>query len=93
MNNVDDKLLPYQVPHKMQIVECLMERKRVLDASDTGTGKTYVAAAACKELGLRPLVICPKAVVPVWADVFNFFNLEYLGLSNYEMLKNCRYYT
>lgn len=91
--NINDKLLPYQVPHKMQIMECLIERNRVLDASDTGTGKTYVTLAVCKELGLKPFVICPKAVVPVWADVCKYFNLGYLGLSNYEMLKNCRYYT
>jgi superfamily II DNA or RNA helicase len=90
---VDKKLLPYQIPHKMQMIEALNIRKRVLDASDTGTGKTYVAIALCKELGLEPFIICPKAVIPVWDDVCKFFNISYFGISNYEMLKNCRYFT
>lgn len=88
-----DKLLPYQVPHKLQLHESLIFRNRVLDASDTGTGKTYVAISECKDLGLRPFIICPKAVIPVWVDVCKYFGVSYLGISNYEMLKGCRYYT
>lgn len=90
---VNEKLLAYQIPHKLQMLEALNIRKRVLDASDTGTGKTYVAIALCKELGLEPFIICPKSVIPIWDDVCKFFNVEYFGISNYEMLKNCRYYT
>lgn len=88
-----DKLLPYQIPHLLQLQECLSIRNRVLDASDTGTGKTYVALALCKELNLEPFIICPKAVVSVWNDTCKIFNVKCFGISNYEMLKNCRYYT
>ena len=90
---VNSKLLPYQIPHKLQMLEAINIRKRVLDASDTGTGKTYVAIALCKELGLEPFIICPKPVIPVWDGVCKFYNVNYFGISNYEMLKNCRYYT
>ena len=60
------KLLAYQVPHTLQLFECLTERKRVLDASDTGTGKTYCALASCKMLKLKPFIICPKSVISNW---------------------------
>jgi len=90
---ITDKLLPYQVGHVLQLSECLKLRNRVLDASDTGTGKTYCAIATCALLKLTPFIICPKSVITSWIDVCKMFNVKYLGISNYEMLKNSRYYT
>lgn len=90
---ITDKLLPYQVGHVLQLTECLKLRNRVLDASDTGTGKTYCAIATCALLKLTPFIICPKSVITSWIDVCKMFNIKYLGISNYEMLKNSRYYT
>lgn len=90
---ITDKLLPYQVGHVLQLTECLKLRNRVLDASDTGTGKTYCAIATCALLKLTPFIICPKSVITSWVDVCKSFNIKYLGISNYEMLKNSRYYT
>lgn len=87
------KLLEYQIPHTIRLLECLLKRNRVLDASDTGTGKTYCAIAAAKMLGFKPFIICPKSVITSWAEVCKIFEIDYLGISNYEMLKNCRYYT
>lgn len=89
----EEKLFPYQIPHKFQLLEALGVNSRILDASDTGTGKTYITISLCRDLGLRPFVICPKAVIPVWADVCKLFDVNYFGISNYEMLKNCKYYT
>lgn len=89
----NSKLLSYQLPHKLQMHEALTLRNRCIDGSDTGTGKTYTAVAECKTLGLRPFVICPKSVLTVWIDVCKQFDVELFGISNYEMLKNCRYYT
>ncbi len=42
------RLLSYQVAHTLQLMECLKLKNRVLDASDTGTGKTYCAIAVEK---------------------------------------------
>ena len=81
------KLLPYQVPHTLQLVECLKLRKRVIDASDTGTGKTYAAIAVAKILNLQPFIICPKSTLKNWTDVCKYFEVKPLGVSNYEMLK------
>tara|TARA_R100001463_G_scaffold9114_6_gene27461 strand:- start:15210 stop:16559 length:1350 start_codon:yes stop_codon:yes gene_type:complete len=37
-----------------------------VDASDMGTGKTIMALIAAKELGLYPVVVCPKSVISSW---------------------------
>lgn len=87
------KLLPYQVGHTLQLYECLNVRNRVLDASDTGTGKTYCGVAVSKMLNKRPFIICPKSVITNWMDVCEFYKIKPLGIANYEMIKNGNYYT
>lgn len=92
-DSINKKLLSFQVAHVYQLQECLSLRNRVIDASDTGTGKTYCAIAVCSLLKLTPFIICPKSVIPNWNSVCNEFGVKYLGISNYEMLKNGNYYT
>ena len=87
------KLLNYQIPHAEQMKESIRNSKCVLDASDTGTGKTYVAISVCKDLGYEPFIICPKSVIPNWIDVAKKFNVKIFGVANYELLKGCKYYT
>lgn len=60
---ITKKLLSFQVAHVYQLQECLNLRKKVIDASDTGTGKTYCAIATCALLKLTPFIICPKSVI------------------------------
>ena len=91
--DITKKLLSFQVAHVYQLQECLNLRNRVIDASDTGTGKTYCAIATCALLKLTPFIICPKSVISSWVSVCNEFGIKYLGISNYEMLKNGNYYT
>ena len=43
------KLLSFQVAHVYQLIEVLRIKNRVIDASDTGTGKTYLAKACATE--------------------------------------------
>jgi len=86
------KLLQYQVAHTLQLIECLKLRNRVLDASDTGTGKTYCAIATASILKLKPFIICPKSVINNWIEVCNNFKCKYIGIANYESLKNNQYY-
>ena len=88
MTDLTKKLLPYQVPHLLQLYECLTIKKRVVDASDTGTGKTYTAIGVAKMLKCRPFIICPKSVISNWIQVCKYFDCEILGIANYEMLKN-----
>lgn len=87
------KLLPYQVQHVQNLLYIFAGRESAVDCSDTGTGKTYTTAAICAELGLRPLIISPKAVIPSWYRVCERFDVHPLGVVNYETMKNGKYYT
>ena len=88
MDSVRSKLLPAQLPHLAHMLHFYRTAKsRVfLDASATGTGKTYTAMALCAVLGLKPIIICPKSVLPVWAAVAELFQVEPLLISNYEQM-------
>lgn len=86
-------LLEYQIPHARQLVHALDRYgSTAVDASDTGTGKTYSAAEVARALKLKPIVICPKAVTISWKRVMDKFGIEYLGISNYEMFKGLKWY-
>jgi SNF2 family DNA or RNA helicase len=88
-----EKLLPYQVPHTYQLYESLKGTNCVLDASDTGTGKTYTTIALCDLLKLKPFIICPKSVINNWINVAKIMKVDIVGIANYEKLKGCKYYT
>ena len=90
---ISKKLLSFQVAHVYQLIECLRLRNRVIDASDTGSGKTYCAIAVCNLLKLTPFIVCPKSVIANWKNVCDEFQIKYLGISNYESLKSGKYYT
>lgn len=91
--NISSKLLSFQVAHTLQLYESLQHENCVIDASDTGTGKTYCSIALCKLLNLEPFIICPKSVINTWIEVCNIFNVKIFGIANYEMLKSGKYYT
>src|SRR5581483_4208838 len=88
-----DKLLDYQIEHVKSLKKTIQSHQRALDASDTGTGKTYTSIALCIELGLKPLIICPTSVMSNWKNVLHYFKAPYYGITNYESMHNCRYYT
>lgn len=84
---VAGKLLPYQVPAVKMLAKALETHGGALDASDTGTGKTYVSLAACAALGKPVFVVCPKAVIPSWKRAAAHFGIALAGIGNYEMLR------
>ena len=90
---IADKLLSFQIAHTLQLSECLQGRNCVLDASDTGTGKTYCAVALCRILGKIPFIICPKSVINTWGEVCGIFGIHPFGIANYEMLRGGKYMT
>src|SRR3989338_666505 len=85
-------LLPYQTTHLERLIGAFVHTGTVLDSSDTGTGKTYVACALASRMNLRPLIICPKSVICTWNRVSQKFNLNLYGISNYESMKNCKWF-
>jgi superfamily II DNA or RNA helicase len=87
-------LFPYQQPHIDTLEKALNQSCRcAIDASDTGTGKTYAAAGLAKQMKLRVAVFCPKAVLIVWQRVLSQFDIEILGIANYELIKGGKWYT
>jgi len=54
------------------------------------TGKTYTACGVARELGMKMVVVCPKAVISSWKEVItNHFHMEkqLIEVTNYEQLK------
>jgi hypothetical protein len=84
--DIAKKCLDFQVPAVGRVAASIKTFRAALEASDTGVGKTYIALAACKLLGLKALVICPKTVRPAWVKVAKFYGVETF-VSNYEQYK------
>jgi superfamily II DNA or RNA helicase len=87
----DDKnnsinLLDYQINHYNNIKKSLKKYSRAIDASDTGTGKTYVSVKVSKDLELIPFVICPKSVVSSWNKVIKEFKLNKFYVITYDQI-------
>lgn len=80
------ELLPYQQEPCAKLTEILREKGSALDASDTGTGKTYTAVQVAVNLGIPVGIICPKAVIPSWQRVCKSAGLEPTFILNYEKL-------
>lgn len=82
-NNI---LFDYQKRHARHLIHCLKNSNSALDASDTGTGKTYIALAIAKELNLFPIVITPKSVITSWEKVAKLFKIK-CYVKNYEQFR------
>lgn len=91
-NEIKKELLKYQIGNTDNIIRILHSNGTVLDASDTGTGKTYTAVAACAQLKFNPIIICPKSVMSAWKKVCKIFKVDPFFIVNYETIKNLKYY-
>ena len=52
---IQDKLLPYQTLHTINMISAVRDNMVSIDGSYTGTGKTYTTLAVCAQLNLIPL--------------------------------------
>jgi len=80
---MDKKLLPHQFGHIGRMLKyfktppAFQSRTHVyLDASATGTGKTYTAMALCAFSGYSPIIVCPKSVIHIWQEVAALFRIK-----------------
>lgn len=89
---ISNKLFEYQYLHVFNLLTALRSNNVILDGSDTGTGKTYCAIAVCKQLNLKPFIICPKSVIHCWKQVCSLFKVNALGIINYESIKLGQYF-
>ena len=78
-----ESLLEHQIEHTKTIIQAIKNYKSALDASDTGTGKTYTALATASELEKFPIIICPKTIIGQWQETLEKFNINGY-ISNYE---------
>jgi superfamily II DNA or RNA helicase len=86
--NIISKLLNYQIPHCLSLIFAFENSNIIIDASDTGTGKTYCSLAICKQFKLKPIIVCPKSVIENWKNVCEFFEIEPENIINYEKVIN-----
>lgn len=89
---IKEKLLPYQIEHTENLIHIIKKNITALDASSTGTGKTYTAIALCAVLNLKPVIICPKSIIATWKRVCKHFNIKPFMIVNYESIRMGKYY-
>lgn len=80
-------LYDWQQPEADHLTEVLQRSNAALEASDTGVGKTFIAAQVAKNLGRRPLIISPKSVHTPWRETLKLFDVTPLDILNVEKLK------
>lgn len=91
--DIISKLLNYQIPHCLSLIFAFENSNIIIDASDTGTGKTYCSLAICKQFGLKPIIVCPKSVIQNWKEVSEYFDIEPETIINYEKVINASFFT
>lgn len=87
------ELFPKQDSHAREIYRALLSNRSALDTSETGTGKTIVAAHIARHWvskGKPFGVVCPKSVITNWERVLADHGVTPLFVLNYEKLKNGR---
>ena len=90
--NYDTKkfLKDYQLMHVADLKNSIQNYNIALDCSSTGTGKTYTSIATCKELNLKPIIICTKSNIINWFSICRKFGVDPICVSNYEGIRNCK---
>jgi superfamily II DNA or RNA helicase len=86
----EDGLRPWQVESVSKLVTAINKTGCAIDGSDVGVGKTYVACSVARELKMKMLVVCPKAVMEPWKRVVtDHFKMKssLVGIINYEQIR------
>lgn len=79
------ELFNFQVTRKADMIEGFEKDITFLNASEPGTGKTFVALSAA-ETEKRPIIIvCPKQVMLTWYMLAVKSEVEILCICNYDM--------
>jgi superfamily II DNA or RNA helicase len=85
------QLHTWQQKHAENLLNRLKLDGCAIDASDTGTGKTFIGAWVAKQYAHPLFIICPKAVIPKWTEVCHDAQLSTIGLMNVERLKRSKF--
>jgi len=84
-------LLPFQTTPANHLLEVIGKEKVSINASDTGTGKTYMGLFLSEQSNRPTLILCPKATIPNWKrlappNVFEIINIEKLKTGRNSLL-------
>jgi len=80
-------LLDHQRSHAVSLMRAVRNNNRVVDTSDTGTGKTYVACWVARELDLDLVVICTKSGISAWKKASALIGCRLHTVVNYEKVR------
>lgn len=86
----ENGLRPWQVVAAGRLVSAINTWGAAMDGSDLGVGKTYTACAAVRDMGMKFVVVCPRAVITSWKKVIHdHFKMQdqIIGIINYEQLR------
>ena len=84
-------LLEWQiVPVKKMLAAHRAGMRGLLDASDTGVGKTYISCGFARAAAQPIFAVCPKAVIPSWREAAEHLGSHLVDARNYESLKKTR---
>lgn len=84
------ELYDVQKTHAHRLTTALLKYKAALDASDTGCGKTLVAAEIAAELRRPTFIVCLKSSIPMWEKETKDRGWPALDVVNYELLRRGR---
>lgn len=82
-------LRSWQIESVELLVSAINKWNGAINGSEMGTGKTYVAIGAVRDLNANFVIVCPKAVISQWKNVVEkHFGLKdkCIGIINYELL-------
>lgn len=79
-------LLEPQKSHAVKLLDSLYVNGVAADLSETGCGKSYVAAWIAKNLNVPVTIIAPKVVLNAWNNVLTEFDIKPHAVINYEKL-------
>lgn len=72
-----EKLLPHQRLHCRNLRFILQKTRRGIDTSPLGAGKSYIATALGKSLGLFPVILAPNATRKNWRDAASHIGVKH----------------
>lgn len=85
------RLYTWQQAHAEKVLAALRKDGIVVDASETGTGKTFIALWSAKEYGHPVFIVAPKAVLSKWKELSADIGIVPLGIMNVERLKRSKF--
>lgn len=88
--HITSRLRPYQPPAVSTLVSGFSIYNSLIDTSDMGCGKSFVALATALALRKEPYLLVRKAAIPTWRRYLKHFNIdpEQITITNLEAIKS-----